>query len=66
MLGIRDDYKNPDNQSVDDWFNMTYEKMFEYKSDRKIIYINDKKIKEPITRLNYNNPITKVEDDLEK
>ena len=66
MLGIRDDYKNPNNQSIDDWFNMTYEKMFEYKPDRKIIYINDKKLKEPITRLNHNNPTIKIQDDLEK
>lgn len=66
MLGIRDDYKNPDNQSIDDWFNMNYEKMFEYKPDRKIIYINDKKLKEPITRLNYKNTIKEIEDELEK
>ena len=53
MVGIRDGYLNPNYQQVDDWFDMSFDKMFEYKPHRIIDKINEKPLNIFITKDNY-------------
>lgn len=61
MLGIRDNYRNPNNsQTINDWFDMSYEKMFEYKPKRQITLIEgEKKFQNQISILNYKEYLSK-------
>lgn len=51
MIGIRDDFHNFTGQEINDWFNMSFQKMFEYKPSRKITEIDGKNL--------YQKPISK-------
>lgn len=54
MIGIRDDFLNLSGQEVDDWFNMSFQKMFEYKPNRRITKIDDKNLAQnSISKDNY-------------
>ncbi len=54
MIGIRDDFYNLTGQEIDDWFNMSFQKMFEYKPNRKITEIDSKNLNQnPISNDNY-------------
>ncbi len=61
MLGVRDDYKNPNNENVNDWWNTSIDKMYELKpSERTIIKIDEKFLDEEINSLNYKEKINTV------
>ena len=54
MIGIRDDFHNLTGQEINDWFNMTFQKLFEYKPNRKITEIDGKNLNQsPISKDNY-------------
>lgn len=54
MIGIRDDFHNLSGQEIDDWFNMSFQKMFEYKPNRRITEIDDKNLAQnSISKDNY-------------
>ena len=57
MIGIRDGYHNPNNQQIDDWFNMSFEKMFEYVPNRIIDRIDNIRLDVPITKDNFKGLI---------
>lgn len=61
MLGVRDNYKNPNNENVSDWWNTSIDKMYELKpSERTIIKIDEKFLDEEINSLNYKEKINTV------
>ena len=61
MIGVRDDYKNPNGEIINDWWNISPEKMYELKpNDRNIQTINEVLLDEEITNLNYKEKINKI------
>lgn len=64
MIGIRDDFHNFDGQEIDDWFNMTFQKMFEYKPNRKIVAIDNIVLGQ--NSISKDNCVFKLPDDTEK
>lgn len=62
MIAIRDDFKNSNKQNINDWFNMTFEKMFEYKPERIIEIIDNEKIDRPITKDNYKDYLEGIKE----
>lgn len=54
MIGIRDGYLNPNNeQQIDDWFNMSFEKWFELKPKMDISMVDGVSVDPRITKDNY-------------
>lgn len=63
MIGVRDDYKNPKGETINDWWNISPEKMYELKpNDRNIQTINGVLLDEEITNSNYKEKINKIFD----
>ena len=63
MIGVRDDYKNPNGEIINDWWNISPEKMYELKpNDRNIQTINEVLLDEEITNSNYKEKMNKIFD----
>lgn len=60
MIGIRDGF-GLNGQEIDDWFNMSFQKLFLYKPNRKIIIVDDRNLGQNfISKDNYTDYISNV------
>jgi len=63
MIGIRDDFHNFNGQEINDWFNMSFEKMFKYKPNREITKVDGKKLyNQPISKENYSTYFSNIKN----
>ena len=61
MIGVRDDYKNPNNETVDDWWNISPDRMYELKpNERTIKTIDGIPLDEVIDSTNYKEKLNKL------
>ena len=61
MVTLRENYL-PGNMKIDDWFNMSYERLFEFKPERIIKEIDGSYLITPILKDNYTEFITQKSD----